>query len=60
MNEDVLKGSLISCYMRNRIKNYKDLANIFVINNMDKYQLAFYIPLPFMKKITEYYTPLYL
>jgi hypothetical protein len=60
MNEDVLKGSLISRYMRNRMKNYKGVANLFVINSMDRYQLVFYIPLPFMKRLTEYYTPLYL
>ena len=29
MNEDVLKDSLISCYMRNRTKNYTVLANLF-------------------------------
>jgi hypothetical protein len=47
MIEDVLKGSLIACYMSSRMKNYMALAK-------DRYQLVCYIPLPFMKRLTEY------
>jgi hypothetical protein len=56
MNEDVLKGSVISRYKRNGMKNYKALANLFVINSKNWYQYVFYILFPFMKRLTGYYT----
>jgi len=42
------------------MKNYTALANLFVINSMDRYQFVLYILLPYMERLTAYYAPLYL